>query len=149
MFDEDWSLTEKIRAPGTGLGTPDLSWLPHLPDLSGFGSVDQLPSVGGVILPANVLGIMPQSTHLQMIQNKVSRTFQTPNSIECSHDSLRTIHTCPSVSPVCHKAFLRCSPRSCGRVHYFNGQSRVTLCFSGCMRPVGLCDLFPHHHIET
>ncbi len=38
---------------------------------------------------------------------------------------------------------------SCGWVHYFNGQSRVTLCFSGCMRPVGLCDLFPHHHIET
>ncbi len=108
MFDE--SLTDKIKAPGMGLGTPDLSWFAHLPDMSGCGSVDQLPSVGSVILPANFLGIMPQSTNLQMVQNKVSRTFQTPNSIECSHDSLRAIHTCPSVSPVCHKAFLRCSP---------------------------------------
>lgn len=78
--------------------------------MSGFGSVDQVPSVGSVIFPANVLGVVPKGTHLQTVQNKVSRTFQKAKSLERSHDSLRMIRTCPSVSPVCHKAFLRCSP---------------------------------------
>lgn len=37
---------------------------------------------------------------------------------------------------------------SCGWVHYFNGQSGIALGFGGCMRPIGLCDLLPHHHVK-
>lgn len=37
-----------------------------VPDESSLGSVGQVPSVGGVVLPANVLGVVPQSAHLHM-----------------------------------------------------------------------------------
>lgn len=52
---------------------------------------------------------------------------------------------------------ISCMPQSipkvfswtCGGIDHFDGQSRVALSFCGCLRPVGLCDLFPHHHIEA
>lgn len=35
------------------------------PDKSSLGSVGQVPPVGGKVLPANVLGVVPQSANLE------------------------------------------------------------------------------------
>lgn len=35
------------------------------PDESSFGSVGQMPPVGCEVLPADVLGVVPQGTHLE------------------------------------------------------------------------------------
>ena len=39
--------------------------------------------------------------------------------------------------------------RPCGRVDHFDWQARVALSSRGCVGPVGLCDLFPHHGVEA
>jgi len=38
---------------------------------------------------------------------------------------------------------------SSGGVDHFNWQARVALSSCGCVGPVGLCDLFPHHCVEA
>lgn len=39
--------------------------------------------------------------------------------------------------------------RPCGGVDHFDWQARVALSSCGCVGPVGLCDLFPHHCVEA
>lgn len=50
-----------------GRGAKEFRAKPNLssPDESRLGPVDQVPSVGGVVFPADVLGVVPQSTHLR------------------------------------------------------------------------------------
>lgn len=53
----------------------------------------------------------------------------------------------------CVSSMPQCIPKvfswTCGGIDHFDGQSRVALCFCGYVRPIGLCDLFPHHHVEA
>lgn len=39
--------------------------------------------------------------------------------------------------------------RARGGVDHFDWQARVALSSCGCVRPVCLCDLFPHHRVEA
>lgn len=39
--------------------------------------------------------------------------------------------------------------RPSGGVDHFDWQARVALSSRGCVGPVGLCDLFPHHRVEA
>lgn len=75
--------------------------------------MDQLPSVGSEIFPANFFGVMPQSTHLKFkIGHKVTMCIKRSELSYLKDNMFRgqMLFTCPVVSPVCHKAFLRCSP---------------------------------------
>lgn len=40
----------------------------YQPNESSLGSVSQMPSVGGEILPADVLGVVPQSADLKQMR---------------------------------------------------------------------------------
>lgn len=40
----------------------------YQPDESSLGSVGEMPSVGGEILPADVLGVVPQSADLKQMK---------------------------------------------------------------------------------
>lgn len=83
----------------------------NLPNKSSLGSVNEMPSVGGEVLPPNVLGVVPQSTHLK-VQNWQRSKWEL-NQTWFGRDSKSLLEfalTCPGVSPVCHRAFLKCSP---------------------------------------
>ncbi len=57
----------------TGHASEDL----NSPNKATLGSVGQMPSVGGEVLPANVLGVVPQSAHLKdEIQRLKREKFQ-------------------------------------------------------------------------
>lgn len=43
------------------------------PNKSRLGSVGQMPSVGSEVLPANVLGVVPQGAHLKKMMVKMRK----------------------------------------------------------------------------
>jgi len=71
--------------------------------------MSQVPSVSSEVLPSHVLRVMPQCAHLKLIEvRNVGTHIQLSNLIFITVTSVR--FTCPGVSPVCQRAFLRCSP---------------------------------------
>lgn len=82
------------------------------PDKSSLGSVGQMPSVGSEVFPANILGVVPQSAHLKVT---ISKSYNEKSLKRFPQLRLKlwvssAVLTWPGVSPVCHRAFLRCSP---------------------------------------
>ena len=123
------------------------------PDKSSLGSVGQVPSVGSEVLPANILGVVPQSAHLERTNCKGENEKQSKGCVNLYLTS-QTVsqgtdaHLSWGVSGV-PQGVPQMLARASGGVDNFDGQARVALSSCGCVRPVGLCDLFPHDRVEA
>lgn len=103
--------------------------LVFVPDEPGLGSVDEVHAVGGEVLPADFIGVVPQCSDLKHTHTHTSRTIVLEYlSFYCAdlikdglpkvycglktsrRDIKSLIHAWCRVFPVCHRALRRYSP---------------------------------------
>lgn len=121
------------------------------PDKSCSRSMDQMPSVSSKVFPSDILRVMPEGADLWHREVNSHESIFMELCIKIVVWVMETLEQMSYLS-----CGISCVPEgisevlswASGGVDHFNGQARVALGLGGFIRPVGLCNLLPHHDVE-